>query len=226
MKDGTKDETIFGDAWPYSKAKTSLLKAASIVIRERGPRAATLKNIAAKAGVTEPAIFRHFDGVDGLFESMFSASELFRRRFVQFFAEGGLSGLPNLESAVLSCLQTAKDHPEYASVMANPNQIFRQYQELVPKLEETDAALIQAAIRCFKEAKASGQLVAGADPESLATIAIGTLSHTLQLWSRNVDGYDPVKEGKKSIKLLVALCGKAGTGAAAEVEKGAKVKRR
>ena len=73
-------------AWPYSKAKTAVLAAASAVIREEGPRAATLKNIATRAGITEPAIFRHFEGVDGLFGGLFSAYERVYERSAEAFA--------------------------------------------------------------------------------------------------------------------------------------------
>lgn len=217
---------MFGDAWPYSKAKTALLKAAATVIRERGPRAATLKNVAAKAGVTEPAIFRHFDGVDGLFESMFTVAELFRRRFVELFAEGGSSGLGRLESAFVACLQAAKDYPEYASLLAAPDPTFRQYEELVPQLSATDAALASAVAGCFKEAKAAGQLAAGAEPEALANAALGSFGLILERWAKDTAGYDPVKEGKKAVGLLAGLCRKPGSEAAQASAKGARPKRR
>ena len=114
MADMSREETIFGDDWPYSKAKSSLLRSAAIVIREKGPRSATLKNVAGKAGVTEPAIFRHFDGVDGVFQSMFVISELFYDKFVSYFDDRKTAGLDRLGAATDKIFATLRDNADFA----------------------------------------------------------------------------------------------------------------
>src|SRR5512145_738827 len=122
-------DIILSDAdWPYTKAKTAVLSAAAAVIREEGPRAATLKNIASRAGITEPAIFRHFDGVDGLFEGLFSVYERIRARFdAAYRAEG--KGLPKLRAAVASVVDSLAASGDFAYLVLNARQVFREYQE-------------------------------------------------------------------------------------------------
>lgn len=206
----SKEETIFGDDWPYSKAKSALLRSAAVVMRERGPRSATLKNIAGKAGVTEPAIFRHFDGVDGVFHSLFAVSELFYGKFTEGFKDNEYSGLDRLEASIDKILAILKDNPDFAYIIAKPDPIYRQYPKLKLQVEKMDATLRAAVLDCIKEAKSAGQLVATVDLESYATVLIGALFQILYSWVENVEGYDPRKEGKKVIGALLVLARKPG----------------
>jgi len=206
----SKEETIFGDDWPYSKAKSALLRSAAVVMRERGPRSATLKNIAGKAGVTEPAIFRHFDGVDGVFLSLFAVSELFYGKFVEGFKDTEYSGLDRLESSMDKIFAILKDYPDFAYIIAKPDPIYRQYPKLKAMVEKLDASMRAAVLDCLKEAKSAGQLIAAVEQESFATALIGALFQVMYAWLENVGGYDPRKEGKKIINALFALARKPG----------------
>ena len=204
--DMNKEETIFGDDWQYSKAKTALLRSAAVVMREQGPRAATLKNIAGKAGVTEPAIFRHFDGVDGVFLSHYSVSELFYTYFIGCFKNDDLSGLDRLEAGLDKILGTLKNYADFAYIIAKPDPVYRQYPKLKEKVAALDASFRKAVVDCLKEAKSTGQLVSTAEIESLATVVIGTLFGLMYSWMENVNGIDPRKDGKKVFSMLYSLC--------------------
>ncbi len=206
----SKEETIFGDDWPYSKAKSALLRSAAVVMRERGPRSATLKNIAGKAGVTEPAIFRHFDGVDGVFISLFAVSELFYGKFVESFKDAEYTGLDRLEASMDRILAILKDYPDFAYIIAKPDPIYRQYPKLKSMVEKLDASLRAAVLDCLKEAKSAGQLSAAVEQEPFTSAFIGALFQIMYAWLENVDGYDPRKEGKKVVTALLALARKPG----------------
>ena len=120
----SREDTIFGDDWPYSKAKSALLRSAAVVMRERGPLSATPQNIAAKAGVTEPAIFRHFDGVDGVFLSLHTVAELFYGHFAGSFKDDERVGLDRLEAGFERILATLRDNADFAYIIARPDPIF------------------------------------------------------------------------------------------------------
>ncbi|PKL25007.1 MAG: hypothetical protein CVV47_06900 [Spirochaetae bacterium HGW-Spirochaetae-3] len=208
--DMSREETVFGDDWPYSKAKSALLRSAAVVMREQGPRSATLKNIAGNAGVTEPAIFRHFDGVDGVFQSLYTVTELFYGRFVAGFKDGEGKGLDRLESGVEKVFSILRDHPEFAYIIAKPDPVFRQSPKLKTKVAELNAALRAAIVDCLKEAKSAGQLVAGFELDPFATVSVGALFQIMYSWLEDVDGYDPRKDGKKTFNALCALARKPG----------------
>lgn len=193
----SKEETIFGDDWPYSKAKSALLRSAAIVMREEGPRAATLKNIASKAGVTEPAIFRHFDGVDGLFQSLFDVVELFFDKFQQYYKSAEFAGLERFENAYYQILAVLKDNADFSYLITQPDAIFRQYPKLRQRLADLKARDKDSVVACIKEAKAKGQLVNGADVEAVAMSVVGATILSINAWVMNNDAVDIVKEGRR-----------------------------
>jgi AcrR family transcriptional regulator len=192
-----REETIFGERWPFTKAKSSLLRASSQVMREGGPRAATLKNIAAKAGVTEPAIFRHFDGVDGLFESLFKVVELFFEEFQGYYKQDGLYGLDRLEAAYMDVVASLKTNEDFCYLVVHPDPVFSQYPKLKARLKELKERDQAAVMECIKEAKSKGQLLASVEPEAAAFSLVGSALLVLQAWVADPKATDPLKACRK-----------------------------
>jgi TetR/AcrR family transcriptional regulator, fatty acid metabolism regulator protein len=177
-------------SWPYSKAKTAVLAAASIVIREEGPRAATLKNIATKAGITEPAIFRHFDGVDGLFGGLFTVYErIYERSFAAFASDGqrGLAKLRVVGANVAECLSTSRD---FSYILIYARHVFRGYPELKAKVSECDVKGQNLVLACINEGIKAGELRSDLDPVSIATSFIGALYLTAIFWIESGFAFD------------------------------------
>lgn len=179
-------------SWPYTKAKTAVIAAASAVIREEGPRAATLKNIAIKAGITEPAIFRHFDGVDGLFGGLFSAYErVYERSAAAFAAEG--KGLAKLREASLALVGNLAASGDFAYIVLFARHIFRGYPELKAKVAEHDARDQANVLAGVGEGIKSGDIRSDIDPVSAAVSLMGGVSDTVTLWIESGFGFDLVE---------------------------------
>jgi AcrR family transcriptional regulator len=179
-------------SWPYSKAKTAVLTAASAVIREEGPRAATLKNIATKAGITEPAIFRHFEGVDGLFGGLFHAYErTYGRSAKAFEAEGkGLAKLKEASFALVGDIAASRD---FAYVLINARHVFRGYPELKAKIVDNDAKDQGRVLACVNEGMKAGDIRSDVDPVSVAVAVIGGMHSTAVAWIESGFGFDLVE---------------------------------
>lgn len=175
--------------WPYTRAKTAVLTAAAFVIREEGPRAATLKNIASRAGITEPAIFRHFDGVDGLFEGLFSVYERIRSRFDEAFRSEG-KGLAKLRAAVASIVDNYAASGDFAYLVLNARQVFREYPELKDKIAERDVAEHKSVLACIEEGIKAGEIRGDVDPSSIAVALTGGINSIVALWIESGFAFD------------------------------------
>jgi len=185
-------DIIASDAeWPYSKAKTAVLSAAAAVIREEGPRAATLKNIANRAGITEPAIFRHFDGVDGLFGGLFTVFERIWRRFTAAFEAGSdAKGLEHLREAVSAVAELLAGCGDYAYIVANAEHVFRGYPDLRAKVTALKKGTGAAALACVQEGQKSGDIRSDADPMSIVSSSIGMFTFTATSWIESDFSFD------------------------------------
>jgi len=167
--------------WPYTKAKTALIRAAALVMSERGPRAATLKNVATRAGVTEPAIFRHFPGVDGIFVALCDTLELFHDRFDALLAEKP-SGLARFEHGVRGAVAIISASPEYAYLVLHAESVFREYPELMRRVTDRRQRAMEAAEAAFEEARAAGELKEGLESAHAAHLACGGFAFAALRW--------------------------------------------
>lgn len=173
--------------WPYSRAKTSVLLAAAAVIREAGPRAATLKNISAVAGITEPAIFRHFEGINGLFKGLFSVYERIFARLAGIYdrPDEGIDRFLAAMDAALDILESSRD---FAYIVIQADQVFRSYPELRSRIAELKALDEGNALRCIREARDRGEIRADVDPASVAALFMGSIYFSVIRWIES--GFD------------------------------------
>jgi AcrR family transcriptional regulator len=176
-------------SWPYSRAKTAVLSAASAVIREDGPRAATLKNIASRAGITEPAIFRHFDGVDGLFTGLFSVYERVYESSVAAYDTDD-RGLARLRSASFTLVDHIASSRDFAYILVYARHVFRGYPDLKAKVAENDAHDQAQVLACIAEAIKSGEVRSDIDPVSAAVSLIGGVYITAVMWIESGLSFD------------------------------------
>lgn len=185
----TPDIFTSDPSWPYSKAKTAVLSAASAVIREDGPRSATLKNIASRAGITEPAIFRHFDGVDGLFGGLFSVYQrIYESSFAAYSSEA--QGLEKLRTAVFALVDNISASRDFAYIIIYARHVFRGYPELKAAVAENDARDQAKILACISEGIKSGELRSDLDPVSAAVSLVGAIYVTSVMWIESGFSFD------------------------------------
>jgi AcrR family transcriptional regulator len=185
----TPDIILSDTDWPYTKAKTAVLSAAAAVIREEGPRAATLKNIASRAGITEPAIFRHFDGVDGLFAGLFHVFERINQRFdLAYRAEG--KGLVRLRAAIHSIVDYLAASHDFAYILIQARQVFREYPELRERISELNAKDYKNALSCIEEGVKAGEIRSDVDSASIAVSLMGGIYMIAILWIESGYAFD------------------------------------
>jgi AcrR family transcriptional regulator len=177
----TSENFTSDPTWPYSRAKTAVLSAASAVIREDGPRSATLKNIASRAGITEPAIFRHFEGVDGLFGGLFSVYErIYGSSIAAYSTE--VQGLERLRAAVFALVDNIAASRDFAYILIYARHVFRGYPELKAKVAQNDSKDQAKILACISEGIKSGEIRSEIDPVSAAVALVGSIYITSVIW--------------------------------------------
>ena len=204
-----KTTLIVGESWPYTRAKTGLLVATGEVVRTKGPRGATLKNISKLAGVTEPAIFRHFDGIDGLFEALCSVSSMYLNNLIGNAKKSDNSGLARLEDYFMSKMETLAADKEFSAFIAQPEPLFADYPELKKKIAALRAEEAKLVTSALKEAKSKGHLTAATDPEFAAFLYSGLENSIFAEWFKSWTSFNPAKEAAKLWKSFRSLIAKS-----------------
>jgi AcrR family transcriptional regulator len=150
----------------HGNLKRALLEASLALIREIGPSAFTLREVARRAGVSHNAPYRHFrdkeellaavaaQGFDRLTDSMLRA------------AAAGSSPLERLQFSGRGYVQFALRHPQHFTVMFDAPWHFAAYQETHAAGELAFGTLV----RYIQECQAAGCLPQG-DGLPLALLA-------------------------------------------------------
>jgi AcrR family transcriptional regulator len=195
---------------PYTDAKKAVLLAAAWVIRERGPRSATLKNIANRVKITEPAIFRHFEGVVGLFTELFHTVERIYARINQGF-DAELSGWERLKPAMISMVDILADGNDLAYIILYARQVFGGYPDLRERLGELEAESQGRVLACIQESIERKEMRNDISPETVAAMLSGMANSTVAQWIVSGFSFDlktTFRTRMDEIEKLILLPGK------------------
>lgn len=151
-----------------------LRREALAVIREVGPSAFTLREVARRAGVSHAAPYRHFADKKALLTALAAeGSRQLAERVEAALAEAGPELRPRFLAAGYAYVRFALDRPAHFQVMFAREDIDVNDPEVHAAREASHGILL----RFIREGQSLGRLVAGA-PEVLA-IPIWAMHHGL-----------------------------------------------
>jgi len=141
----------------HRNLKQALLEASLELIREIGPGAFTLREVARRAGVSHNAPYRHFRNKEALLAAV--AAEGFERltKAMTQAAESTTGALDRLRLSGRGYVKFALSHPQHFAVMFDAPWRFGSYPEARAAGERAFGTLV----RCIKECQAEGYLPKG-----------------------------------------------------------------
>lgn len=188
-----------------TERQQEIIATALDIINEKGIQGLTIKNLSRKLGITEPAIYRHFENkiqilvalldllkrnTSGIFDAELNSEEpavqkinrLFEKHFKSF------SQMPSLASVVFS------------------EEIFRNEKKLIDKISEVIEQNNQTLLKILKEGQKKNEIRTDIDANHLVIFIMGALRLFIKKWQFAGFSFNLEKEGDKlseSIKLLI-----------------------
>ena len=157
-----------------SDRREQLIRAAERLIAENGYLAVRLEDIGAAAGVSGPAIYRHFPNKEAIWQAVMKwvANRLMAR--IDKAAEGIESPLAAMRSMFLAHVAFVSEHP------GAPRMLFGELQgaKPTPAKRLARAMMKQYGVRLnhlIEDGKACGELAEDLDSQAAATLFIGTI---------------------------------------------------
>ena len=159
---------------PADERRAATVEAVVGLAAEQNPSDITTAAIAERMGLTQGAIFRHFQSKDAILQAVMSwvSKRLLAR--VDKAAKGATSPVVALEAVFMAHIEFVSEHPGV------PRMLFGELQrpgETLPK------RMVQTLIRHYGErlrrlledGKEQGELDAGLDVDAAAVLFIGTI---------------------------------------------------
>jgi AcrR family transcriptional regulator len=169
------------------------------IIASDGIQNLTIKNLSKAVGVTEAALYRHYENKHAI---LLSIVDLFED-FAKTDAKG--KGLDGIRSFVMERYEKFARNPELSKVMFSESLFIndKELSERMRQIMHTHRKMLELMI---DEAKRSKQIDRSADPKSLFRIIIGSLRLLVVQWCYNGYDFDLVAEGQilwNNVELLI-----------------------
>lgn len=163
-----------------------ILNSAFKLFSERGLDGVSIRDIAADAGLTNPALYRHFPSKEALGLALYRKSYDAVLERIEGKVEASMSGLEKLDAYIEACVDLHRVKPSPLLYLDELQNTFW------PKLREeyADRTLSAFILRCIGEGQKAGEIRDDVDAAMLATVPVGILSqwavmarHGLAPWS-------------------------------------------
>jgi len=175
------------------------------LISEKGIQGLTIKNLAKKIGITEPAIYRHYDSKT---EILIGVLELFKQNTEQLFEKelnNDSRAIDKIEHLFSKHFNSFSATPSLVSVIFS-EEIFRNEPVLINKISEVVDRNDRILTTIIIKGQETGEIRTDIRAKYLSVIIMGTLRLFVKKWQLSAHSYNLPKEGKKlidSIKLLI-----------------------
>ena len=188
-----------------TERQKEIIEVAFKLISEKGIQGLTIKNLAKKIGITEPAIYRHYDSK---IDILIAILEFFSNNTEQIFK----NVLTNSDKAIDKIEHLFTKH--FTSFSATPSlvsvifseEIFRNEPILIDKISEVINKNDRILTTIIISGQKNGEIRTDIKAKHLSVIIMGSLRLFVKKWQFSAYSYNLPKEGKRlfeSIKLLI-----------------------
>lgn len=187
-----------------TERQQEIIETALDLINERGIQGLTIKNLSKKLGITEPAIYRHFENKIQILVALLDL--LKHKTGIIFEAE-----LNSDEKAVQKIERLFKKHfklfaemPSMASVVFS-EEIFRNEEKLTTKIAEVIEHNNQTVLAILEEGQKKNEVRDDINAGHLVIFIMGALRLFVKKWQFAGFSFNLEKEGDKLIESVKNL---------------------
>ena len=188
-----------------TQRQSEIIQESIKLIADKGIQGFTIKNLANAIGVTEPAIYRHFENKQKILIEILSLFKENKESFMKYVQADDVTPLDKLKALFELRFKYFAKNRAIASVIFS-EELFRNdpiLSEIVFDIMKENQKII---LRIIKAGQKSSVIKHDVSADQLAFIIIGALRLIVTKWRLSDYSFNLEKEGKslwKSIELLI-----------------------
>ena len=189
-----------------TQRQTEIIDCSIEIIAKKGIQGLTIKNISKEIGISEPAIYRHFESKTAIILAIlnnFKEMAEFLSDAMENFEDIAIEKISFMFSKMMDIFS---EQPSMISVIFS-EEIFKNEEPLKNKIREIFNLQQETIEKIIDKGQKDGNVRKDVDKESLALIMMGSLRLIVKRWDLNEYNFNLSKEGKKlieSIKLIIS----------------------
>jgi len=164
-----------------SKRQLELINLSLDIILNEGIQSLTIKNLAARAGFSEPAIYRHFKSKFDILSKLLDYFEEHATKLLSSLEQSGESGMDKIEIFFISRCREFQKNKAFAVIMFS-DEIFAGNLELRKKLFSTMIKQKKLIISMIINAQTDGDIREDIPAEHIFITITGSLRFLVTSW--------------------------------------------
>jgi len=174
------------------------------IISERGIQDLTMKNLSNELGISEPAIYRHFESKQKILIAVLESFKHQNKLINENPPHEGETAFQHLTRSIDMIMNKFNKNPAMSAVIFS-EEIFQNQSEL----SEMVMNIMNSTIGFFTNLLEKGQfdksIRSDIGKEELSVIVMGSVRHIVTVWRLSGFSIDLSESGKKLIKSLEVL---------------------
>jgi len=180
------------------------MEASLEIISSEGIQRLTIKNISGKIGVSEPAIYRHYENKISILIAILDEFRTMSSKLFKDQSNSNISPVRKLENIFNSLFNAFRKNPSLVSVIFS-EEIFRNEPLLRQRISEImkhNSSVVEAIV---SEGQKSGDINSDIDPGYLTLIITGSLRMLVKKWQDGDTQFNQADEVEKFFRALTNM---------------------
>ncbi len=189
-----------------TERQTQIIEASIEIISKKGIQGLTIKNLSKKIGISEPAIYRHFDSKTEILLTILNNFKEMATFLGGLMKENSGSAADKIEFMFSKIIAFFSETPSLISVIFS-EEIFKNEDILKKKIVEIMDINEQIIEQIIRKGQESGDVRTDINYKNLALIVMGTLRFRVKRWDLKDYQGDLIKDGNdliNSLKIIIS----------------------
>jgi len=187
--------------------QTEIMEAALEIINTLGIQGLTIKNISKKVGISEPAIYRHFESKTDILIGILSNFKDMAEMLSEMMNNDKATAPEKINFLFSRMLELFTETPSMVSVIFS-EEIFKNEEVLKAKIIDIVNLHTQTIEGIISTGQQENSIRTDIDAKNLALIAMGSFRLMVKKWELQNHNYSLLREGKNLIEILNKILSK------------------
>lgn len=189
----------------FTKRQKEIIDVSIKIIAKKGIQHLTIKNISKSLGISEPAIYRHFESKLEILLAILLDFKIRMKNSIDHIQASGKSSVEQIEVMLFSHFREFVKNPALAAVIFS-EEIFQNDKSLAMEVKSSMKLSQDFIASLIQEGQQAHMIRVDIPQEQLSLIILGALRLIVTRWRLSDTAFDLEKEGHKlwmSIKKLI-----------------------
>lgn len=188
----------------YTNRQKQIIQASLDIIANTGNRSLTIKNIAKKIGISEPAIYRHFESKLDIHLGIIKTIKDGRGADLSEIESSNIKTIDKIHKALITRANRFTNNPSLAAVIFS-EEIFDDKSQLSDAVVEIMDESQNRMEKIIKDGQEKGEIIDIVDAEDLTLFIIGAFRLLVTRWHMGNNNFDLEKKTEKLISTFEKL---------------------